>query len=144
MTESQKRDELDRLDDAVLDDILGMTNAEVQQELESLGFKSGDGLSVFERALIAAKGRAGFVEFRKARVEFLEDRRKREARSRPQAPDEARAFLHRVQSELSELTIAARNADGSELSDRDALAQLEDVLELLEELNIDLGDESKK
>ena len=144
MTDSKKRAELDRLDDAMLDDILGMTNAEVQQELESLGHKTGDGKSMFGRALIAAKGHAGFVELKKARVELLEDRRKREARSRSQTPDEARAFLHRVQAELSELTIAARNADGSELSDRDALAQLEDVLELLGELNIDLNDESKK
>lgn len=134
MTDTKKTNELNRLDDAMLEDILSLTDEEVESELADAGIELDQAASEFESALDGARMRSGLDELASARVEFMADQRRREAKTRQRSPNEARALLARLEAEMPELTKAARNADGSNLSDREALAQLDDVMELLEDL----------
>jgi|SRR5581483_11298363 len=128
-----EREGLDRLADALIDDILNASDEEILEEFREDGGDpeqhAAEMLALFEKSVMTANKR----RLTEAAAAAAADRAA--AASRPPAPpidiDEARRRLRAVRDNPNapeKLTLAARNE--GELSDADIISLMEDIFEL--------------
>jgi hypothetical protein len=127
------REALDRLADALIEDILAASDeailAEVKEDGEDPEAVAATTRALFEK-IVAAKGKARMAA---AKAAVAADRT-RSAAVIPLNPAEARRLLDRALARdpetANKLTIAARKGKGGELSDDEVRSLLEDFQEL--------------
>lgn len=125
---SDARDALDRLADALVDDVLAASDQEILAELRESGGDpdklAGDMRALFERSVLAAnKSKLAAAKAGAARTKAMAV-----PASAPIDITAARKRLHDIlqtPSTLQKLTMAARKE--SELSDADVIGMLEDL-----------------
>jgi hypothetical protein len=135
MTEpgNSDREALDRLGDALVEDILAASDeailAETKQDGEDPEAVAADMRALFEK-VVAARGKARMAA---AKAAVAADRQ-RSAAVIPLNPAAARRLLDRAMARdpetASKLTMAARKGKGGELSDDEVRGLLEDFQEL--------------
>lgn len=137
MSKSKKptpREELERIEDALVESILNASGDELREELIAAGLDPDSCIAEVDATIAAAKVDSVRTRLSAARAE-LAAWRKRETKASVTALDAARAKFERLRSgdrELSQrMMLAARKGEG--LSDSDMEALLED-LSALEEL----------
>lgn len=136
MTEKKNpdREGLDRLADALIDDILNASDEEILEEFRENGGDpeqlAADMLALFERSVMIANKR----HLTEARAGATADRAAADSRKKLAMPvniEEMRRQLRAVKSDPNapeKLTLAARKE--SELSDADIVSLMEDLFEL--------------
>jgi len=130
MSNSKKptpREELERIEDAIVDSILNDSREELREELAAAGLDPESCISEVDATIAAAKAECARKRLAQARIE-VEAWRKRSPKANAAAIDAARAKLERLRSGDQDLErrvmLAARKGDG--LSDSDMEALLED------------------
>jgi hypothetical protein len=141
MTASKDKDReaLQRLDKALIEDILTTSDAEILAEAREAGDDpeavAAEARALFEKTIIATK-KARLVAAKAAAVAD----RSRPAIDLPSDPTEARRLLERVLARHRNLTTAARKGGDATLSDEEVYGLLQDF----RDLGISLNDESGK
>jgi hypothetical protein len=135
------REELERIEDALVDSILNASGDALRQELTAAGLDPESCIAEVDAAIAAAKAECARERLKQARAEMAAWR-KREPKANVTALDAARAKFERLRSgdqDLKQrLMLAARKGEG--LSDGDMESLLED-LAALEELEGKIEDE---
>jgi hypothetical protein len=132
-TGNSDREALDRLGDALVEDILGASDeailAETKQDGEDPEAVAVDMRALFEK-VVAARGKARMAAAKAA----VAAHRQRSAAVIPLNPAAARRLLDRAMARdpetASKLTMAARKGKAGELSDDEVRGLLEDFQEL--------------
>lgn len=128
------REELERIEDALVDSILNVSGDELREELAASGLDPDSCVAEVDATIAAAKAESARKRLTEARTE-LAAWRERDSKANAAALDSARAKFERLRAGDQELRqrmmLAARK--GEELSDSDIEALLED-LAALEEL----------
>jgi hypothetical protein len=136
-SEEKDRESLERLDKALIEDILSASDAEILAEVRANGDDpeavAASLRALFNKTVIAAK--KGRLAAAKAAV--VADRARRAA-DLPSDPAEARRLLDRVLARHRDLMTAARKGQGATLSDEEVYGFLEDF----RDLGISLNDET--
>lgn len=125
MTKSHDEKDLNPLFDLIIEDALELSDEALREELESEGGSIEESAARVAAAVERARASVGIERLAAARRGFNAQRaaaRPRKARTGA----EARRMLARLQASRPDLTLAARGADGEELSDHDAIKMLED------------------
>ena len=135
------REELERLEDALLESLLNAPGQELRDEIAAAGIDPDACIAEVDATITEARAACARKRLEEARAEFAAWR-KRNARPDVTALDVARAKLDRIRSgdrQLNEkMMLAARKGEG--LSESDIEALLED-LAALEKLEREDGNE---
>jgi hypothetical protein len=133
MTGSRKnpaREQLDRIEDALIESILGASEAELREEMAERGQDPDKYLLRMEQIMAAAKAAGGKRRMERAKSE-LQDWRAREKTLKFDR-EAARARFERIRSRdpelASKMLLAARKGEG--LSERDMEGLIEDLARL--------------
>ena len=138
---STAREELERLEDALVDSILNASGDALREELTGAGLDPDSCIAEVDATIAAGKAECARERLKEARAE-MEAWREREPKANIAALDAARAKFERLRSGDHDLKhrwmLAARKGEG--LSDGDMESLLED-LAALEELEGKTEDE---
>lgn len=134
MTASDDRDALQRLNEALVEDILGASDeallAEVRQDGQDPERIAAAARTLFEKAVL----RASKLRLLRAQAAVAADRRAHSQAAVPDDPAAARRRLERLLARhpdaARKLTLAARKGQSGELSDEEVCGWLEDFEEL--------------
>jgi hypothetical protein len=141
MTEDKDREALQRLDKALIEDILTMSDDEILAEVREAGDDpeavAAEARALFEKTVIATK-KARLVT---AKAAAAADRA-RPAPDLPSDPTEARRLLERVLATHQDLSTAARKGRNATLSDEEVFGLLQDIRDIGIPLNEEPGEET--
>jgi hypothetical protein len=143
MTASEEKDRegLQRLDKALIEDILTMSDDEIQAEVHEAGDDpeavAAEVRALFEKTVIATKK----ARLAAAKTAAAADRSP-PAPDLPSDPTEARRLLERVLASHQDLTTAARKGRDATLSDEEVFGLLQDFRDIGIPLNEEPGEET--
>jgi hypothetical protein len=134
MTGSRKnpaRDQLDRIEDALIESILGASEAELRDEMAERGEDPDKCLLRIEQIIAGAKAACGKRRMQRAKSE-LQEWRAGPAKTLKFDPEAARALFEKMRSRdpelASKMLLAARKGEG--LSEGDMEGPIEDLAKL--------------
>jgi hypothetical protein len=129
MTEDKDREALQRLDKALIEDILTMSDDEILAEVREAGDDpeavAAEARALFEKTVVATQK----ARLTAAKAAAAADRA-RSAPDLPSDPTEARRLLERVLATHQDLSTAARKGRNATLSDEEVFGLLQDIRDI--------------